>query len=99
MKPVFLSKTKIKKGKKGEKKPGEICVKTSTGLDPKIDIDTKVLHVKLMREAVGRDFLIKAAGGIKTIEDAKKMIEAGADIIGTSSSLKILGISREGGNY
>jgi len=95
----FLSEEQIRKASELVKKSGAICVKTSTGLDPKIDVNTKVLHVKLMREAVGNDFLIKAAGGIKTIEDAKKMIEAGADIIGTSSSLKILGISPEEGNY
>ena len=89
----FLTDEEIKTASKLVKESGAICVKTSTGQDPKTDVNTKLLHIKLMREAVGPDFLIKAAGGVATLEDAQRMVGAGADIIGASSSLKILGFS------
>lgn len=95
----FLTDEEIKKVSEIVEEAGCFCVKTSTGMPPKVDIDSKILHVKLMREAVDRDFPIKVAGGIKTMEDAQKVIETGANIIGTSSSLKILGISQEEGLY
>ena len=38
--------------------------------------------------------LIKASGNIKTFDDAKKMIAAGADIIGTSSGVEIVQASK-----
>jgi deoxyribose-phosphate aldolase len=43
-----------------------------------------------MRNTVGRDFGVKAAGGIRTLEDALKMIEAGATRLGTSGSVAII---------
>jgi deoxyribose-phosphate aldolase len=43
-----------------------------------------------MRNRVGKDFGIKAAGRIRTLEDASKMIEAGANLLGTSSSVVII---------
>ena len=86
----YLTDEEIKKAAQLVKESGAICVKTSTGMEPKININDKVLHIKLMREAVGPDFLVKAAGGIRTIEDAEKMVEAGADIIGTSSGVEIV---------
>ena len=46
--------------------------------------------VKLMREAVGKEMGVKASGGIKTYEDALKMIEAGANRLGTSSGIAIV---------
>lgn len=95
----YLTNEEIKKAAILVKEAGCYCVKTSTGEEPKVDIDTKVQHIKLMREAVGHDFPIKAAGGIKTMGDAKRVVEAGANIIGTSSALKIIGIAQEGGDY
>lgn len=86
----FLSAEEIKKSAQLVKESGAICVKTSTGMPPKVDIDTKVNHVKLLREVVGPDFSIKAAGGIRTREDVRKMTEAGANIIGTSAGVKIM---------
>jgi deoxyribose-phosphate aldolase len=44
-----------------------------------------------MRATVGRDFGVKAAGGIRTLQDALAMLEAGANRIGTSASAAILG--------
>ncbi len=95
----YLTDEEIKKASILVKEAGCYCVKTSTGIPPKVDVDTKIDHIKLMREAVGNDFPIKAAGGIRTMEDAEKVVEAGANIIGTSSALKIIGISQEEGDY
>ncbi len=95
----YLSDEEIKRASILAKEAGCYCVKTSTGMEPKVSIDKKVGHIKIMREAVGPDFPIKAAGGISTMEDAKRAVEAGADIIGTSSALKIIGVSQEGGSY
>ena len=43
-----------------------------------------------MRQTVGPTKGIKAAGGIRTLEDAKKMIAAGATRIGTSAGVAIV---------
>jgi deoxyribose-phosphate aldolase len=43
-----------------------------------------------MRNTVGKDMGVKAAGGIHSAEEALAMIEAGANRLGVSSSLKIL---------
>jgi deoxyribose-phosphate aldolase len=43
-----------------------------------------------MKETVGKDFGVKAAGGIRTLEDALKMIKAGANRLGTSGSVAIV---------
>ena len=95
----FLTDQEIVKAAELVKESGAICVKTSTGVEPRTDIDTKVLHVKLIRGVVGPDFLIKASGGISSSEDAQKVVEAGANIIGTSSSLKIIGVSQKAESY
>lgn len=86
----YLTDNEISKVSLLVKEAGCFCVKTSTGIEPKTDIETKILHVKLIREAVGSDFQIKAAGGIKIMEDVQKLIEAGANIIGTSSGTEII---------
>jgi deoxyribose-phosphate aldolase len=66
---------------------GASFVKTSTGF---ASSGATVEDVKLMRKMVGKDFRVKAAGGIRTLEDALKMIEAGATRIGTSGSVAII---------
>ena len=43
-----------------------------------------------MREVVGPAFGVKAAGGIRTVEQARQMIEAGANRIGTSAGVSIV---------
>jgi deoxyribose-phosphate aldolase len=62
-------------------------VKTSTGFGPG---GAKVEDVALMRRVVGPAMGVKAAGGIKTFEDAQKMIAAGASRLGASASVKIV---------
>jgi len=95
----FLNDQEVVKAAELVKESGSICVKTSTGVEPKTDIITKIHHIKLIRSVVGPDFLIKASGGIGSPEDAQKVVEAGANIIGTSSSLKIIGVSQKAESY
>jgi deoxyribose-phosphate aldolase len=67
---------------------GADFVKTSTGFGPG---GATMEDVALMRRVVGPDIGVKAAGGIRTAEDARRMIEAGATRIGASASVKIVG--------
>ncbi len=92
----YLTDEEIKKAAAVVKESGGFCVKTSTGMEPKVEIEKKILDIKLMREAVGEGFLIKAAGGITTLKHVEQALASGANIIGTSSFLKILGISEQG---
>jgi deoxyribose-phosphate aldolase len=62
-------------------------VKTSTSL---LGGEATVKDVKLMRKTVGKDMGVKAAGGIRTLEQALAMIEAGASRIGTSTAVNII---------
>jgi deoxyribose-phosphate aldolase len=66
---------------------GASFVKTSTGF---AEGGAKIEDIKLMRKAVGKEFGVKAAGGIRTLEEALKMIEAGANRLGTSGSVSIV---------
>ncbi len=69
------------------KSAGADFVKTSTGFGPG---GATAADVELMRLAVGAEMGVKAAGGIRTYEDLKKMVAAGATRIGASASVKIL---------
>lgn len=69
------------------KAAGAHFVKTSTGFGAG---GANVEDIVLMRRIVGKDMKIKASGGIRTKEDAEKMIAAGADRIGTSASVTIV---------
>lgn len=62
-------------------------IKTSTGMGTN---GATVEHIRFIKNIVGNKAKIKASGGIKTYLDAIKMIEAGADRIGTSSGVFIL---------
>ena len=66
------------------KEAGADFVKTSTGFST---AGAKVEDVRLMKNAVGNDTKVKAAGGIRDIETASAMIDAGADRLGTSKLL------------
>ncbi len=68
-------------------KAGAHFVKTSTGFGT---AGAVVEDVKLMRETVGTQMGVKAAGGIKTAEDALKLINAGANRLGASAGVKII---------
>ena len=62
-------------------------VKTSTGFGT---AGAKEEHVRLMKKYAGKEVEVKAAGGIRSFDDALKMIEAGATRLGTSSGIKII---------
>jgi deoxyribose-phosphate aldolase len=66
---------------------GADFVKTSTGFGPG---GATAEDVALMRRVVGPAMGVKAAGGIRTYEDAQKMIAAGASRLGASASVKIM---------
>ncbi|RLF85613.1 deoxyribose-phosphate aldolase [Thermococci archaeon] len=66
---------------------GADFVKTSTGFGTG---GATIEDVKLMRKVVGDKLGVKAAGGIRTYEEALAMINAGANRIGTSSGVKII---------
>ena len=68
---------------------GAAFVKTSTGFHP--SGGATVADVRLLRACVGDAIGVKASGGIRTLADARAMIDAGANRIGTSASAAILG--------
>jgi len=66
---------------------GADFVKTSTGF---AGGGATVEDVALMRRTVGPDIGVKASGGIRSLEDARAMIDAGATRIGASSGVAIV---------
>lgn len=84
----FITKAELTKACKIAKKAGAAFVKTATGYGPR---GASVSDIKLMRKTVGPKMGIKASGGIHDFNTAKKMIEAGANRLGTSSGLQIIG--------
>ena len=62
-------------------------IKTSTGFGTS---GATLEDVRLMKKAVGDKIKVKAAGGIRTLDDALAYIEAGAERIGTSAGVKII---------
>lgn len=69
------------------KSAGADFVKTSTGFSTGGATEA---DVALMRRVVGEEMGVKASAGIRSREDAEKMIAAGASRIGTSSGVKIV---------
>ncbi len=67
-------------------KAGADYVKTSTGFSLH---GATLKDVALMRETVGESVGVKASGGVRSIEDIKAMVEAGATRIGSSSAIQI----------
>lgn len=90
------------------KDAGGDFVKTSTGFSA---AGATPEDVRLIRETVGAGTGIKAAGGVRTLEDLEQMVEAGATRIGASAGVKIVegaredkssgqsGSAQQGGNY
>lgn len=66
---------------------GADFVKTSTGFST---AGARLDDVRLMRQTVGPDVGVKAAGGTRSLEDAQAFIEAGATRIGTSAGVTIM---------
>ncbi len=83
----MLSKEEIKVASQLSKDAGADFVKTSTGFSTG---GATFEDVALMREVVGPDLGVKASGGVRSLEDVQKMIEAGATRIGASSGVQIM---------
>lgn len=83
----FLTKDEIVKACELSVEAGADFVKTSTGFSTG---GATVEDVALMKKTVGDRALVKASGGIRTPEEAKAMIEAGADRIGAGNGVILL---------
>ena len=68
-------------------KVGPDYIKTSTGFGTS---GASLDDVRLMKKAVGDRIKVKAAGGIRTLDDALTYVEAGAERIGTSAGVRII---------
>lgn len=83
----YLTQDEIRSAAQIAREVGPDFIKTSTGFGTG---GATVEDVRLMKEIVGDKVRVKAAGGIRDLDTCLAMIEAGAERIGTSSSLKIL---------
>ena len=83
----YLTEEEIKLACEACVKAKATFVKTSTGFGTS---GAKPEDVKLMRETVGENLGVKAAGGIRDKETALAMIEAGANRIGCSAGIQII---------
>lgn len=83
----FLTDEKKVKACELAKEAGASFVKTSTGFGPMGALPS---DVKLMRKTVGDEMGVKAAGGIRDFRSALRLIQAGADRLGTSASIPII---------
>lgn len=84
---ALLSKEEIIKSCQICSEIGVDFVKTSTGFSTR---GASIEDIVLIKENISKGIKIKASGGIKNREQALKLIEAGADKIGTSSSVEIV---------
>ncbi len=84
---VLLDIEEKVRGSLAAKRAGADFVKTSTGFSTG---GATAEDVALMRAVVGEEMGVKAAGGVRSLEDLKKMVRAGATRIGASASIKIL---------
>jgi deoxyribose-phosphate aldolase len=83
----YLTEAEVDQASRIAANAGAHYVKTSTGFGPR---GASVRDVQIMREAVGPDVGVKAAGGIRDLDVALEMLEAGASRLGSSSGLEIL---------
>lgn len=83
----YLERSHIEAGCRCAVEAGAAFVKTSTGFGPR---GASVADVEIMRETVGAGVGVKAAGGIRDLDTALAMLEAGANRLGTSGGTDIL---------
>lgn len=83
----LLSEAEKRKAIEISRDAGADFVKTSTGFNAGGATEE---DIRLMHSIVGGKMGIKAAGGVRSLDDAKRMIAAGATRIGTSNGVKIL---------
>lgn len=77
-------------------KAGAEYIKTSTGFSA---AGATFADVELMRNRIGKEIKVKAAGGIASLQDAEEFIRLGADRLGTSRMIKIVEQSDDGSGY
>lgn len=75
---------------------GADFVKTSTGFSTR---GATVEDVKIMKATVKDAIEIKAAGGVRSIDDLKEMVAAGATRIGTSGGVQLMQGAKSEGSY
>ena len=75
---------------------GAAFVKTSTGFSKSGATEE---DVRLMRQIVGPEMGVKASGGVRSHEDAVKMVSAGASRLGTSASVAIVSGAQSQSSY
>ncbi len=83
----LLTEDEIVTACRAAEEAGADFVKTSTGFSTG---GATAEHVRLMRKTVGPSVQVKASGGIRTLKDARAMIDAGADRLGCSASVSIM---------
>jgi len=90
---ALLTREEKVQGSLAAKNAGADFVKTSTGFS---SAGATPEDVRLIRETIGAGTGIKAAGGVRTLEDLLKMVDAGATRIGASAGVKIVEQARSG---
>ena len=75
---------------------GAEFIKTSTGFST---AGATFADVKLMKEHIGKNVKVKAAGGIASLDDAQEFIKLGADRLGTSRIIKLIKNTDSGSGY
>jgi deoxyribose-phosphate aldolase len=83
----YLADDDIVRGCRLSVEAGAAFVKTCTGFGPR---GASVKDVEIMRDTVGPDVGVKAAGGIRDLDSALAMLQAGASRVGTSAGGEIL---------
>lgn len=82
----YLTDDEIKRGSLAIVESGADFVKTNSGMGPR---GVKVSDVKLIRESIGQEVRVKAAGGVHTLTEVTELVDAGANRIGTSKAIEI----------
>ena len=93
---ALLTENEIKKVSEIVLESDAEFIKTSTGFSTR---GASFDDIKIMKSIVGDKKLIKAAGGVKTPADLDKMIELGANRIGTSSGVQLITGGSAGKGY
>jgi deoxyribose-phosphate aldolase len=75
---------------------GAAFVKTSTGFGPG---GATAADIALMRQVVGSEMGVKASGGVRSLQDVRSMIDAGASRVGASGSVAIVTGKAASGGY
>ncbi|MES2965777.1 MAG: deoxyribose-phosphate aldolase [Bdellovibrionota bacterium] len=92
----ILSAEQITGACQAAERAGAAFVKTATGF---LGRGASVEDIELMKKSTSPRMQIKASGGVKTFEQAKSLIEAGATRIGTSSGVALVTGAAAGAGY